>query len=150
MSKANVSHPGEDLNVPAVSLESEAWLLAQTSTIDRPSFAVGAVVALTHTIRYEDVYLRRGTRGVVKGAKFETDGMVWTFTVAWDGLSLEVFEHEERGPVPDDKEGRLREIIRSLYGSGKVVGHTSEYIVEEQEIRPAGEVRQRIRRKRAA
>ena len=139
MDSQNVPYPGEDLNVPAVSLEGEAWLMGQTANIDPPRYAVGARVVLTHSIKHDDINLRRGTLGTVQETRFEIDGMEWTYHVAWEGLRWEVLEEPDLPPIPNDEDGKALWFIQRVYGSrnAKVVGHSSIYIVVEQEIRHA-------------
>jgi hypothetical protein len=78
----------EKQNVPAVSPESEAWLMAQL----QPRYPVGSRVKAALRISEPDcgVRIRKGTAGTVKSATFDPDGLEWVLEVEWEGLRYEV------------------------------------------------------------
>jgi len=131
MDKTNVTHPGEDNNVPPVGLESEAWLASQLSSI-MPSarYTVGARVEATRTIIGCNVRIRKGTPGIIATVR-TGDNLKTEYVVNWRGLSYPSFEDSPGG---EDPKAALAFLLRFMT-QPEAVHHTSLYAVPEKDVK---------------
>ena len=140
MDDHKVSPHLEDNNVPAVTLESEAWLAAQLAHM-APSarYAVGSRVVAARTIIGCNVRLPRGTPGTITAVR-TGDTLKTEYVVDWQGLSYPSFEDSPDGK--DDPQAALEFLLRFM-AHPKTVHHTSLYAVPERAVRPAGQAASR-------
>jgi len=134
MDSQNVPYTGEDLNVPPVSLESEAWLLSQLASVTpRTIYTVGASVEAARTILGCNVRIPKGTPGIVTAVR-TGDNLKTEYVVDWKDLSYPSFEDSPDGQDP----GAALAFLLKFITQPETVHHTSLYAVPEKAVRPAG------------